>query len=584
MGMESERGVELMTPLSARTYLEAYNDLEQPDDQVGLKPLLERFEGRDLVTAAALELTWPNGDWKFIEEEEMTPSHSFEPDELENAPDQNLKSLRDRSMDILLQSLVDQSEDNPELMAEAELMTDFIPMLRAKLYALAGSLKPSSPLLHLLCKALENEVEIDLSPFTTLTSDDLSFIVAELRKYNMAVLNLSDMPNLKPTDLRKVLGVGFIESPNEHVGAQASSSTMAANTTGSLRALILLENPQIPLEFLTQYLGEYEVYHSELFRQAIWTEGPRLNASSIPILEFAAPNIVSQLVWVGIPNKHNFDPKFRLENGKFNWNTLEFSAESPRSMGSAKPLGFKHYPLDVPLPPNKMAECLMQLLRFLTSPKMTWYKSWTTAAARCFAKVFTGANGGGYGVGPLSFVLSHVADCWGGDEEWLRTGPLKHNQWAIILIHEAFDAKDQEQVDKGRREAESQEPSLADDLKKHPEIRPVKRLRYALAKALPASESSQKPFLIADIPDYLEHVLGEHGKKLTVEAKELSKWWKNTLSAVGGEVSYYEDDDIYEILERVYSTDKAAVKRKPVTTTDVVDDLMAWIFSMQASE
>ena len=55
MGMESERQVQLMTPLSARTYLEAYYVLDEAEDRADLKPLLKSFEGKDLVLTAALE-------------------------------------------------------------------------------------------------------------------------------------------------------------------------------------------------------------------------------------------------------------------------------------------------------------------------------------------------------------------------------------------------------------------------------------------------------------------------------------------------------------------------------------------------
>ncbi|MCJ1279834.1 hypothetical protein MMC21_007658 [Puttea exsequens] len=151
MGMESERQVQLMTPLSARTYLEAYYDLDEAEDRADLKLLLKSFEGKDL----------PDGDWQEIEdvaEEAKAPSHAFEPDDHEMAPDQNMTSLRDWSMDMLLESLLNQSEDNPELIAEAELITDFTPKPRTKLFAKAESLEPSSFMLHLLYRVFEDKV------------------------------------------------------------------------------------------------------------------------------------------------------------------------------------------------------------------------------------------------------------------------------------------------------------------------------------------------------------------------------------------------------------------------------------------
>lgn len=375
--MESEREVELNTPLSARTYLEAYYDLDEPDDRAGLKPLLKSFEGRSLVTHAALADTWPDGDWQepeLIEEEAKITTQLSQLRGLEDTQGDNLKSLRDRSMDVLLESLLDQTEDNPHLMAEAELMSDFIPKLRAKFYVRAASLKPSSALIRLLCRALENEVEVDLSPFKTLTVDDLTAVVAILRKSKMKVLNLSDMPNLEESDLGKILGFGVTVPREIETGVQSSSSSAAGNEIRSLRALTLLENPQISLQYLTQYLGNYEIYHSELFRRAIRDE--YYGATTIPSLEFVAPNIVSQLVFIGIAAYQTYDPKYRLENGQFEWKTMEHLRGPVRTLGSDKPFGYNQHLLDIPLPAPKMIECLMRVLQFFSFPSMTRYESW----------------------------------------------------------------------------------------------------------------------------------------------------------------------------------------------------------------
>ena len=58
--MESEREVELMTPLSARTYLEAYYEINETDDKPGLLHLLNDFNGYQLISSAALKETWPH--------------------------------------------------------------------------------------------------------------------------------------------------------------------------------------------------------------------------------------------------------------------------------------------------------------------------------------------------------------------------------------------------------------------------------------------------------------------------------------------------------------------------------------------
>ena len=55
--------VQLMTPLDARTYLEAYYDLKQPDHE-DLESHIENLAPWALIKTEALEDTWPNGEWE----------------------------------------------------------------------------------------------------------------------------------------------------------------------------------------------------------------------------------------------------------------------------------------------------------------------------------------------------------------------------------------------------------------------------------------------------------------------------------------------------------------------------------------
>ena len=62
--MESEREVDLMTPLSARTYLAAYHELDEADDKRNLRPLVAEFTKKAMIPISALKETWPQGDWQ----------------------------------------------------------------------------------------------------------------------------------------------------------------------------------------------------------------------------------------------------------------------------------------------------------------------------------------------------------------------------------------------------------------------------------------------------------------------------------------------------------------------------------------
>lgn len=62
-GMESEHEVPLMTPLSGSVYLAAYHQLDGPQS-IGLMDIVEDLNPWKLVTAEALEDTWPDNGWQ----------------------------------------------------------------------------------------------------------------------------------------------------------------------------------------------------------------------------------------------------------------------------------------------------------------------------------------------------------------------------------------------------------------------------------------------------------------------------------------------------------------------------------------
>lgn len=540
--MESKRRVPLETPLSARTYLKAYCDI----DHKSLKKLLKSFEGVKLVATDALIDTWPDGEWRQPESEAEDavgspdmPELKVSPLTLVDAP----KTLRDQSMEKLLDAFFENPEDASQLVAEVEVMTDFIPKLHHKFYAKAATLQPSPALLSLLCRALEHETEIYLSPFKTLTMNDISVIVTELRTGKMEVLDLSDMPHLKEPDLKQILDIGTDAPGKDSARLTSPSSTEISGAIGGLKALILLDNPQISLDFLAKYLGDCEVYHSELYRRTVG----RHRDSPVPNLEFVAPNIVSQLVWIGISEAYCSNPTHRRDNKRFDWENLQYLKRVPMIMDRPKDFAFEQFPLDIPLPTIKMTAGLMRLLKYLSSRRWYWFESWAPIAAACFAHVPTSRAMSGYSVGPLSTTLSGDSpdlDFLDYGTQVNENGPLRKGQWTIILVHEGFDVRDWRAS------------------KKDPELKTKKSLRYVLAKALAEPAASGKSFLVTDVPTHLNHVLGGEKGANAAEVKRMSEWWENAISGIDGEVGYYAGDDIYEILERVYSVNKAAVEEE----------------------
>ena len=441
-------------------------------------------------------------------------------------------------------------------MAEAEALNDFIPRLRSRLYSQAADLETSSSMLHLLLRALEQDLEVDLRPFKNFTIEHLSFLFAQLQNGRMRSLNLSNMPELTEADLKLI--IGKTTAPSGLTDAAPVSPAEETHTTGSLRAIFLMETPNISIDFLTKNLGHCDIYHSGLFLCPIKL---RYAKPPAPALKFGSLDTVSQLVWVGVSSMQSCDDKYRYEGGQINWSSLKYSTEASSSYcRDTSSLKYKNFLLDVPLPAGKMIHSLDRLLRFITSPSLAWFSDWSKGAAPCFATISPQIDGSKYSVGPLSTTLYHDDD----RALYVQSGkgqPLEPGRWAIVLVQEAFDARSQESLDDreleminmfGPRGTEGQKEWPAEP--KEPTFKPLKRLRYVLAKALPESDVAEKRFLTTDVLGYLKYGLG-CGQESKPESEGLSDWWKEKTSGLGDGLGYYEDDDIYEILDKIYPSE-----------------------------
>ena len=538
IGMESDREVELMTPLSARTYLEAYYELDKPEHKADLLPLVGKFEQRDVISTAVLKATWPRGEWQG---DEVAQEDDSPPEELERT-----KTLRDRSMETVLGGLLSEcrgnSQENPqdhsELLAEMELMTDFVPKLRKRLYEEAADLTASDVVLSLLKKSLEQEIEVDLAPFQHFPADHLAALVATLRCGNMRVLSLSNLPNLTETDLSLILG-----------------NNSGIKGTDQLGAIVLMETPTISAEFVSKNLDLYEVYHSELFRRPFTLEQSRRTSYEDPhvsTLPFANPNLISQIVWIGVTEMQTTDSKFRLANGGMDWSGLKYSEKAANHFSHHSVPKYQNFLVDLPFTPGKTIHGLQRLLQYLTSPTLNWLDSWPKAAACCFATTSPNIVGSCSAVGPLSPTLS-VYDEWNHEMAIGKGISLQAGQWAITLIHEGFDARD-------LRKLRNNEEVPAEDTAA--KSKPLKRLRYALVRKAKGEDSSEKPYLVTDVPGYLEKALASE-TIAAQELEELKDWWQQNMSTANEAIDYYKDADIHDILQKVYPSEPSDQDTEP---------------------
>ncbi|KAL8988086.1 MAG: hypothetical protein Q9177_002782 [Variospora cf. flavescens] len=555
--------LKLMTPLPARTYLEA-----------------------KLVAVGALKETWPHGDWQenvsMIGQEQYSLYESPEHAEsnitaagnagiaaekqttarFENTVPARIKSLRDHSMDSLLDLLLHSTHDHWDLVAEAEIFPDFVTKLRRRLYDNAATLQPTTPNIDLVYKVLKDEFEIDISVFKKFMASDFALLIAKLRGGNLRTLNLSNMPELTESDLQKILHMR--QAPLGTTKVNDNTSVLTTGSVKDCRTIILLETPKISLEFLAEHMGHYDIYHSALFRRPMYREGSGayfLAKKPVKALQFAATNIVSQLVWVGTRSRQSRNSKIRLENGQFDWSTLKYSAGAYSFITrDTTNLKYKNFLLDIPSPAAKIVHSLQRLMQYLS--KVSYLENWPMAAARCFATT-SNLEDGGYSVGPLSTTLYEDVI----EQDRVESGKdrtLMPGQWAIILVQEAFDAMNQKELDQPTLETSDDEEDGDDEEDKTcptPEegfkFRPLKRLRYAFVKALSEADPLKQHLLVPDVSGYVEDVLGGTTGN-TKDADRLKNWWRKQRRYA----SYYKDTDMDAILGKIYLNKELVVRQR----------------------
>ena len=555
--MESTREVPLMTPLSPRTYLEAYYELNDPRQSEVLLPLVDSFQGWDLIPASVLEDVWPGEGWKEgktdIQEgggEEL----ELKVEKLEIGPRATLGTLRGQTMDTFIQKLLDSPEENLSLVAEAETLTDFLPRLKDKLYDWATTMKWSSHHLDLLYQALQNESEVDLSPLSNVPAKELATVAAKLYENGkMSVLNLSHRPDISLDDLGSMIGTGT-----------------------RLRVLCLLEMPQIPLESLGQYLINCEVHHSDLLRWALrdhsFFDG-RNSHERVHNIVLPAAGVVSQIVWVGLGSTESIDRLNYLPNGRIAWENLRFDPWNQQMLCRHEHLDNRFYDLCVPITPCRLVPGVLRLLHWAGSVHLSTSLELSRGLACSLASSSPYTSGTGHGISYLNPSLYLEPEL-----EWIpakESFPFSLNagEWALFLVSEAFNASDgsflNDMLDRRRDSANSGAPINVDSSKEltnkngetesgsfaqAPEVDPAvpkdqdfkfsprKATSYALVTRVADSGPSQ--YMVADMPTFLKKVLGD-----TPEAHQLIDAWTSGVSSI--ENAEFFGEDTYKILQKL---------------------------------
>ncbi|CAD6591967.1 MAG: hypothetical protein ASARMPRED_005887 [Alectoria sarmentosa] len=508
--------VQLMAPMSARTYFEGYCDVSKLDEtsKRTLLSLLAQLQNCSLIPTAVLENTWPCDTWNESDDVQKGLQPVNENlGSLITAERYKATSLRDHAMDKLVQTIVNDPETARKVASEADVLTDFYPRLRGELYYHSKCLRPSPALLDLLYAAFTDEGYVDLSPFHTFNCVDLSLLVSRLQEHGqMTRLNLSNMPNLTNEGLSLVL------------------------VSGSKRvfeAVYLMENPQISIQPLCALGCACDLYHSGLLRRFVkqgkyGTVRPPLLHANFAIGE----NAVTQLVWLTLTREQTLASEYRKPDGSMSWDTLSAEGEP---LGS-NPLPFSKRLLynacsliHVPFSTTRLITGVWNLLEWGSYANVMdrsevmkiAASSFAIGSSSCSSRWNTSANG----VSPFSTEPypknAKNFRIVGSDGKSSRLTALRTGQWALLVIQRRWNGLGA----------------------KH-------QMEYALVSPTGDSQATSTSFRTADISSYLD-TIEEKDSTFAGQARELRKWWEHNVDEVEA-ISFYDEKDIHDILRKVY--------------------------------
>jgi hypothetical protein len=436
-----------------------------------------------------------------------------------------------------LARLVDESLQNADLdlswTAEAELLSDFFPAVKARIYS-EPTLLASPVAKALFLKAIEHEQEVDLSPFRNLPTDDILSITSRLSK-------------------------------------ETKSLSLSGNVTAELLALLaenpsickiyVLDAPNLQLQSALQIMaqcGSPRIYHAEMFRAPLESVQPNCfryphedeqntPGDAADLLPKASERFpVVQIFWLSRGTWGN-DDVTRLDDGGLPWATV------PLDTGRYYDLSRGHasiatFPLrDGFLTISRVITGLAKFMQCLAESRelrigMSQEAGVAVAAAKCFAlaapdlaELDTAKQ---VEVSPLPEKLfARMRDMNRCDVRRPPPDvqPLRPGEWTIVIAHEPrkIGGSGEDRPDEGK-------------------------LRYAFITAA-SSKSKEAPtgiedtevgrvpgsLIIADMESFLERAVIVEGPP----PQNLLNFWKKATGGLRGEFGVCGGDEIASILE-----------------------------------
>jgi hypothetical protein len=439
-------------------------------------------------------------------------------------------SLRESTLARLVDESLQSADPDLSWTAEAELLSDFFPAVKARIYS-EPTLLASPVAKALLLKAIEHEQEVNLSPFQNLSMDDILSITSRLSK-------------------------------------EIKSLSLSGNVTAELLALVAEQNPSIckisvldapnlqlqsALQVMAQH-GSLRIYHADMFRAPL--ESIRANCFREPhedekctpleaadLLPKASEKFpVVQILWL---TRGNGDVT-RLDDGGLSWAALPIGSEDYYL--SRDPASIAAFPLrDGFLTISRVVTGLAKFMQCLADSRALRIGSSqvagvAVAAAKCFALAASDLaepdTAKQVEVGPLPeklFARMRDMNRYDVCRPPPSVQPLRPGEWTIVIAHEP------------RKIRESSEDGPGEEKVRYAFITVASSKSKEAPTGIEDTEVGRVPsnLIIADMESFLDRTVTTEGPP----PENLLNFWKQATGGLGHELGVCGGDEIASILE-----------------------------------
>lgn len=409
------------------------------------------------------------------------------------------QSLREQTMEQLVDTLLRDPDHDPDAIAEARHLPDFALKLRNKISSLAAAHElPSSPaLVRCLGIAFDGQTEIDLSSMTQITPSLLVEAISSLLESGIVKsLDLSHLRQLSEKDLEGIV-----------------------HTKPGLETLYILQMPQISLQCVGSLWAKNtafkEIYHTDLFGRplnlshrysnlVVGLQSPIISDTRNPIKNILFARVLSKM--------YNGEPNLRKDDGiTVDWQRSELGLSGSHEVNH---MFFSVFPIsDMLLTPNKIINGLVNFLRcaFTNSDSCALSESYLAGytMAKSFASASPYKTDDSTTIGPFPNVLYKACSTAARTISTLWPVPFPHlclGELSIVIINEKSPST----------RMEKSSPS-----------------KFRLAVVSPKTADKSEGYRVQSLEAYLEGLL-EHSSGIQREKiATLLQYWKQRMSFVG---------------------------------------------------